>query len=639
VKRTAFGLVSAGLAAFCALTTASRDAAAIEPRTRDEIISMSKDAMGFSYWWGHGRFSTSTTVAKGSCSGNCGNCTHSGSYGGDCSGLAAKVWQIPGPTAFDDDEHPYATTHFRNNTTHWQPISRASAKRGDAFTYNVNGAGHIFIYESDDQAGKVVAYECIGCSYGCQHRTRSYSDKPYIVIRRDDITETTDPVPPPEPPPPSSTPTLAAKFVGQGSSLGAPDKGIYYWNTCTSEAFSFWFELSNTSDVAWTDTSGTAWGSAVRLGALDDVAGPLTPAVTRVSVGATANTSVSPTGGDCNDADGCKRVRFDLEATAPSTPGLVRTSWRLVDEGRGWFGPELYLDFNVQDCGTTPPDPPGTGGTGGTSAGTGGSGSSNGKGGSSSGTGGSSNGQGGTGGANGDPPPDQPVDPGFDPVEDGDSDTTPPPAEGPTPSEDPPVEATAGAGGKAGSSSSGSGNRRLSVKDDTSSSEGACTIGAGTPAKRSPGLLGLGLVAALGAALARRKRLGPASRASTGRLLCSDSSSAPRSRQESELASPRCVASVSPCSSASPRSPSPAAKAASHRRPQTSRRAPAPARPPLALHAKTRAGAARSAKMAMACRRRKKGSPLRPPSRPRAWGCKAASTRSKPPNTRPPNES
>jgi hypothetical protein len=472
-----------------------RDAQAIEPRTRDEIIAMSQDAMGFSYWWGHGRFSTSASAAKGSCSGNCGSCTHSGSYGGDCSGLAAKVWQIPGPTAFDDDEHPYGTVHFRNNTTHWKPIARADAKRGDAFTYNTNGAGHIFIYEGDDQAGKVVAYECIGCSYGCQHRSRSYSDKPYIVIRRDQITETT--TTPPDPVTPPSTPTLAAKFVGQGSSLGDPIKGIYVFAACTNQSFSFWFDLRNTSDVAWTDADGSAWGSSIRLGATDDVAGPITPGVTRLSVNTTANPAASPTGGDCNDASGCQRVRFDIDGKAPATPGLYRSSWRLVDDGRGWFGPVMYLDFQVDACGGTDPDPPPAGGSGG-----------------SSGAAGSSSGTAGTG----DAPPE---DPGFepvDPVEDGDSGETTPPTEDP-PTDNPPTDNPPGTdtpaepgeevGTPDGASGSNGANRKLRFSDDSSSTEGACAVSdTGRKTKGSGDEAALVLALCGGALALRRKRLG-----------------------------------------------------------------------------------------------------------------------------------
>lgn len=191
--RSIHARITAPLAAAGALWLAVA-AAAPSPMTRDEIIDLSKPAMGFSYWWGHGRFSTGAASA-GSCSGSCPNCTHSGQYGGDCSGLTAKVWQIPSPIALEQDAHPYSTNNFRNATTHWTQISRADVKKGDAFVYNTNGAGHIFMYESGDPWGSLWSYECKGCSAGCLHDLRT-AGSAYIAIRRNAINEG----PPPEPP-------------------------------------------------------------------------------------------------------------------------------------------------------------------------------------------------------------------------------------------------------------------------------------------------------------------------------------------------------------------------------------------------------------------------------------------------------
>jgi len=42
-----------------------------------------------------------------------------------------------------------------------------------------------------------------------------------------------------------------------------------------------------------------------------------------------------PAGRDCNNASGCRRVRFsNIEGTAPATPGVYRTTWNMVDEWR-----------------------------------------------------------------------------------------------------------------------------------------------------------------------------------------------------------------------------------------------------------------------------------------------------------------
>jgi hypothetical protein len=160
------------------------------PMTRAELINLAKSGVGYSYYWGHGSWRDDETQI-GSCSGSCPSCTHTGSYGADCSGLAAKVWQVPSPSPITTDLHPYATTNFLNDMTWWSEIDRGAAQLADALVYNVNGAGHIFIYESGDAWGSMWAYECKGCSYGCVHDLRTASSS-YIAIRRDALVEQTD---------------------------------------------------------------------------------------------------------------------------------------------------------------------------------------------------------------------------------------------------------------------------------------------------------------------------------------------------------------------------------------------------------------------------------------------------------------
>ena len=158
--------------------------------TRDEILSRGKGVVKFSYWWGHGRWSTSST-SHGSCSGSCPGCSHSGSYGADCSGFVAKAWQVPGAISVTTDSHPYSTYHFDNTSTHWTTISRSSTKQADAFVYNTNGAGHIVLYESGDPWGWVTAIECKGCSYGCVRGSRTLSSS-YKAIRRHNVQDFAD---------------------------------------------------------------------------------------------------------------------------------------------------------------------------------------------------------------------------------------------------------------------------------------------------------------------------------------------------------------------------------------------------------------------------------------------------------------
>jgi uncharacterized protein YraI len=153
---------------------------------RDAAIERAKSAVGFSYWWGHARFRPEgpSSSNAGSCSGSCPSCSHSGSYGGDCSGLAGKVWQVPSSNAdLTDDNHPYSTYNFDQDTSLWSTVSRGSLEKADAMVYNDGGKGHIFIYESGDGWGSMYAYECKGCAYGCVHNLRTASSA-YHGIRR-----------------------------------------------------------------------------------------------------------------------------------------------------------------------------------------------------------------------------------------------------------------------------------------------------------------------------------------------------------------------------------------------------------------------------------------------------------------------
>jgi len=188
--RTTITTLGTALAIAAGVAIALPAVASPPAMTRDQIIARGKGVVGFSYWWGHGRWST-TSTAHGSCSGSCPSCSHSGSYGADCSGFVAKAWQVPSAISVTTDAHPYSTYYFDNYSYHWSTISRSSAKKADSFVYNTNGAGHIFLYESGDPWGWVTAIECKGCSYGCVRGGRSISSS-YKAIRRDNVTDIVD---------------------------------------------------------------------------------------------------------------------------------------------------------------------------------------------------------------------------------------------------------------------------------------------------------------------------------------------------------------------------------------------------------------------------------------------------------------
>ncbi len=142
-------------------------------------MSRAASGVGFSYYWGGGAWDPSSR-SYGACYGSCPNCTHSGTWGADCSGFVTKVWQVPGPVAVTTRGHgAYNTTSYYENRTHWSQVSRGTARRGDAFVRR----GHIFVYNSGDAWGSINAYEAKGCSYGIVHNNRS-ADSSYIVIRR-----------------------------------------------------------------------------------------------------------------------------------------------------------------------------------------------------------------------------------------------------------------------------------------------------------------------------------------------------------------------------------------------------------------------------------------------------------------------
>ncbi|NMC72222.1 MAG: hypothetical protein GYA57_19485 [Myxococcales bacterium] len=154
--------------------------------TRDEILDLAASGVGYSYWWGNGCWRTDGTQ-HGSCSGSCPDCTHSGSYGADCSGFAAKVWQVPSPSPVSTCAHPYSTLDFTCDEIWWDPISRDALQRGDAASYRSGGCpgsgGHIVIFERGDPWGSMWTYEARGCSTGIVHNSRTLSSD-YRAIRR-----------------------------------------------------------------------------------------------------------------------------------------------------------------------------------------------------------------------------------------------------------------------------------------------------------------------------------------------------------------------------------------------------------------------------------------------------------------------
>lgn len=152
---------------------------------RADAIARAKSGVGFSYWWGHGRWLPNASVSSaGSCTGDCPSCSHSGGYGADCSGFVAKVWQVPAWNSEpENDAHPYSTWTFVGSNSAWSTVSRAQLKPADALVYNDGSSGHIALYEAGDGWGSLWTYEARGCAYGIVHNLRSFGSE-YKGIKR-----------------------------------------------------------------------------------------------------------------------------------------------------------------------------------------------------------------------------------------------------------------------------------------------------------------------------------------------------------------------------------------------------------------------------------------------------------------------
>lgn len=147
-----------------------------------DAIARAESGLGFSYHWGGGCWQPGSS-AHGACYGNCPNCSHSGTWGADCSGYVSKIWQVPGSEALTHCSHPYSTNEFHNTQAHWRAVPRSQARLGDAFVHHSGGAGHIFVYGGGDAWGSIRAYEAKGCHFGIQRNMRG-ADSSYKVIRR-----------------------------------------------------------------------------------------------------------------------------------------------------------------------------------------------------------------------------------------------------------------------------------------------------------------------------------------------------------------------------------------------------------------------------------------------------------------------
>ncbi len=158
------------------------------PMSRADFICLAESGVGFSYWWGGECWcatgcSPDTSCGVGTCTGSCPDCTHTGSYGADCSGYVSRIWQVPDPYAVDAcGTERYVAASFTASGPYWDVIDRDDILPGDALA----SSSHVMLYESGDPWGYPAVFEAKGCSYGIVYNTRSVSSS-YVAARRVDI--------------------------------------------------------------------------------------------------------------------------------------------------------------------------------------------------------------------------------------------------------------------------------------------------------------------------------------------------------------------------------------------------------------------------------------------------------------------
>jgi hypothetical protein len=163
----------------------------------DAILCRGASAEGFSYEWGgecwcrNGCAPDLTSCDPGVCTpdpgySGCPNCSHSGTYGADCSGFVSKAWQVPDPYATDAcDVSRYVASSFTADHTYWNVVPMTGLQPGDA----VASSSHvILVIGHQDAFGDHEVVEAKGCTYGIVRQSRSFSSS-YSGARRVNLSE------------------------------------------------------------------------------------------------------------------------------------------------------------------------------------------------------------------------------------------------------------------------------------------------------------------------------------------------------------------------------------------------------------------------------------------------------------------
>ncbi len=162
----------------------------------DAIVCRGLSGIGFSYWWGGECWCGSgcdpdlASCEPGVCTVNagatgCPDCTHSGTYGADCSGFVSKAWQVPDPIGVSAcNVARYVASSFTVDHEYWDVVPMSTLQPADA----VASDSHVILVVGDEDGyGAYDAAEAKGCIYGIVRNTRTFSSV-YSGARRINLT-------------------------------------------------------------------------------------------------------------------------------------------------------------------------------------------------------------------------------------------------------------------------------------------------------------------------------------------------------------------------------------------------------------------------------------------------------------------
>ena len=171
--------------------------AAPPTETVQDIVCRGTSGEGFSYewggecWCGNGCDPDLVSCNPGTCTPNagstgCPDCTHTGTYGADCSGFVSKAWQVPNPNPVEAcDVDRYVASSFTKDHEYWDVVPMSDLRPADA---TASSTHVILVIGAKDPYGEHEVVEAKGCNYGIVRQSRTFSSS-YSGARRINITQ------------------------------------------------------------------------------------------------------------------------------------------------------------------------------------------------------------------------------------------------------------------------------------------------------------------------------------------------------------------------------------------------------------------------------------------------------------------